>query len=334
MPTTATSTPAVGFLQPGAPDVLVDLEIDVPAPEGHDLLVDVRAVSVNPADVKVRAAVDPGGTPKVLGYDAAGVVLAGGEAVTAYAPGDEVYYAGSISRPGSNAGVQLVDERIVGRKPASLDFAAAAALPLTAITAWETVFDRLGLQRESTGTLLVMAAAGGVGSMVVQLARQLTGLTVIGTASRPESAAWAREMGAHHVVNHHHLREELNEVAPDGVEHIFTPFSAGNVETFAAVLKPRGAVVAIDEPEGLDLLPLKEKSQTWHWELMFTRPLFEPESTYQRELLDEVARLVDAGVLRSTVTTRLSPIDAATLAEAHRRVESSATIGKVVVEAG
>jgi NADPH:quinone reductase len=330
MPTTATRTPAVGFLQPGAPDVLVDLEIDVPAPEGHDLLVDVRAVSVNPADVKVRAAVDPGGTPKVLGYDAAGVVLAGGEAVTAYAPGDEVYYAGSISRPGSNAGVQLVDERIVGRKPASLDFAAAAALPLTAITAWETVFDRLGLQRESTGTLLVMAAAGGVGSMVVQLARQLTGLTVIGTASRPESAAWAREMGAHH----DHLREELNEVAPDGVEHIFTPFSAGNVETFAAVLKPRGAVVAIDEPEGLDLLPLKEKSQTWHWELMFTRPLFEPESTYQRELLVEVARLVDAGVLRSTLTTRLSPIDAATLAEAHRRVESSATIGKVVVEAG
>ncbi len=301
---------------------------------GHDLLVDVRAVSVNPADVKVRAAADPGGTPKVLGYDAAGVVLAVGDAVTAYAPGDEVYYAGSISRPGSNARVQLVDERIVGRKPASLDFAAAAALPLTAITAWETVFDRLGLHRESTGTLLVMAAAGGVGSMVVQLARQLTGLTVIGTASRPESAAWAREMGAHHVVNHHNLLEELNEVAPDGVEHIFTPFSAGNVETFAAVLKPRGAVVAIDEPEGLDLLPLKEKSQTWHWELMFTRPLFEPESTYQRELLDEVAWLVDEGVLRSTVTTRLSPIDAATLAEAHRRVESSATIGKVVVEAG
>ena len=240
MHTTATRTPAVGFLQPGAPDVLVDLEIDVPAPEGHDLLVDVRAVSVNPADVKVRAAADPAGTPKVLGYEAAGVVLAVGDAVTAYAPNDEVYYAGSISRPGSNAGVQLVDERIVGRKPTSLDFGAAAALPLTTITAWETVFDHLGLQRESTGTLLVMAAAGGVGSIVVQLARQLTGLTVIGTASRPESAAWAREMGAHHVVNHHHLREELNEVAPDGVEHIFTPFSAGNVETFAAVLS-RGA---------------------------------------------------------------------------------------------
>jgi NADPH:quinone reductase len=154
MPTTATSTPAVGFLQPGAPDVLVDLEIDVPAPEGHDLLVDVRAVSVNPADVKVRAAVDPGGTPKVLGYDAAGVVL-----------------AGSSARPGSNAGVQLVDERIVGRKPASLDFAAAAALPLTAITAWETVFDRLGLQRESTGTLLVMAAAGTTSSTTTTCAK-------------------------------------------------------------------------------------------------------------------------------------------------------------------
>ena len=171
MPTTATRTPAVGFLQPGAPDVLVDLEIDVPAPEGHDLLVDVRAVSVNPADVKVRAAADPGGTPKVLGYDAAGVVLAVGDAVTAYAPGDELYHAGSISRPGSNSGVQLVDERIVGRKPASLDFAAAAALPLTAITAWETVFDRLGLQRESTGTLLVMAAAGTTSSTTTTCAK-------------------------------------------------------------------------------------------------------------------------------------------------------------------
>jgi len=331
----ATRTHAVAYLHSrpiDAPDALVDVEVDVPAPGPHDLLVEVRAVSVNPVDVKVRASADPGGTPKVLGYDAAGVVVATGDAVTAFSVGDEVYYAGSIARPGSDAKLQLVDERITGRKPKSLDFAGAAALPLTTITAWETLFDKLRLTTESRGTLLVMAAAGGVGSMVVQLARRLTQLTVIGTASRPESVAWVREMGAHHVVNHHHLREELREVAPSGVDAIFSPFSAGNIETYAEVLRPRGEIVAIDEPEGLDLLPLKDKSQTWHWEFMFTRPLFEPESTYQRKLLDEVARLVDEGVLRTTLTNRMRPLNAETLRAAHRQLESSASVGKLVLD--
>jgi NADPH:quinone reductase len=334
MTNAATRTRAVAYLHSGpidASDALVDIEIDVPAPGPHDLLVEVRAVSVNPVDVKVRAGVDPGGAPKVLGFDAAGVVVGTGDAVTSFSVGDEVYYAGSISRPGSNAGLQLVDERITGHKPASLGFAEAAALPLTTITAWEALFDHLRLGPDSRGTLLVMAAAGGVGSMAVQLARRLTGVTVIGTASRPESTRWVEDMGAHHVVNHHHLREEIRDAAPGGVDAILSPFSAGNVETYAEILRPRGEVVAIDEPEGLDLLPLKSKSQTWHWEFMFTRPLHEPESTYQRQLLDRVARLVDDGVVRSTMSVRLGPLNAETLRAAHRQLETSASIGKTVI---
>jgi NADPH:quinone reductase len=226
----------------------------------------------------------------------------------------------------------LVDERITGHKPSSLDFAEAAAMPLTVITAWEALFDKLGLGRDSAGTLLVMGAAGGVGSMVVQLARHLTGLTVVATASRPDSVAWAREMGAHHVVDHHRLAEQVRQVAPDGIDYVFSPFSTGNVEGYAEVLNVRGAVVAIDDPQGLDLLPLKPKSISWHWEFMFTRPLYQRDSRYQHELLDEVGRLVDAGIVRTTLTTRLSPLDAATLRQAHRQVESSSTIGKVVVQ--
>ena len=334
MTNTATRTRAVAYLHNGpidASDALIDIDLDVPAPGPHDLLVEVRAVSVNPVDVKVRAGVDPAGEPKVLGFDAAGVVVGTGDAVTAFSVGDEVHYAGSIARPGSNAALQLVDERITGHKPTSLGFAEAAALPLTTITAWEALFDHLRLGPESRGSLVVMAAAGGVGSIAVQLARRLTGVTVIGTASRPESTRWAEDMGAHHVVNHHHLREEIQKVAPDGVDAILSPFSAGNVETFAEILRPRGEVVAFDEPEGLDILPLKSKSQTWHWEFMFSRPLHEPESTYQGEVLEKVARLVDDRVLRTTISDRLGPLNAETLREAHRRLESSTTIGKTVL---
>jgi zinc-binding alcohol dehydrogenase family protein len=317
------------------PESLVDARVPVPAPGPHDLLVRVEAVSVNPVDTKVRNQVDPGGELKVLGYDAAGVVTATGAEVTRFAVGDEVYYAGSIGRPGTNSELHLVDERIVGHKPASLDFAEAAALPLTAITAWEALFDRFRLGSESTGTLLVMGAAGGVGSMIVQLARVLTGVTVIGTASRPESRAWATGLGAHHVVDHHgDLVADVAAVAPDGVDHVFTPFSAGNVQKFAELLRPGGDITAIDEPEGLDLLPLKAKSLTWHWELMFTRPLFAPEDTAQSELLDTVARMVDDGRLRGTVSEHLRPINAATLRRAHELVEAGSMTGKVVVSGG
>jgi NADPH2:quinone reductase len=333
---TPTSTRAIVATSSGpvdAPTSFVELELELEPMRAHDLLVEVRAVSVNPVDVKVRASFDADAAPKVLGFDAAGVVVATGPEVTTYSEGDEVYYAGVINRPGSNATYQLVDERLVGRKPATLDFAEAAALPLTTLTAWETLFERFRLTRESEGTLLVMAGAGGVGSMVTQLARKLTNVTVIATASRPESTAWCTEMGAHRVVNHHHLLEEVKAVAPDGVNWIFSPFSAGNVEAYAELMAAYGEVVAIDEPEGLDILALKSKSQTWHWEFMFTRALFDPTSTLQREHLNAVAELIDKGTLRSTMTQRLAPIGVEALREAHRQVESSSSVGKVVVAA-
>jgi zinc-binding alcohol dehydrogenase family protein len=246
-----------------------------------------------------------------------------------------VYYAGSIGRSGTNSELHAVDERIVGHKPASVDFAEAAALPLTTITAWEALFDRFRLGKDSAGTLLVLGAAGGVGSMLVQLARALTGVTVIGTASRETSRTWLLDRGAHHVVSHRgDLVANVREVAPGGVDYIFSPFSAGNVQAFAELLRPGGEITAIDEPDGLDLLPLKAKSLTWHWELMFTRPLFAPEDPAQHELLEVAARLVDEGALRTTVSKRLRPIAASSLRQAHEMVESGAMIGKVVVEGG
>lgn len=305
---------------------LADVEIEVPGLEPHDLLVRVRAVSVNPVDTKVRSGSPADG--RILGWDAAGVVERVGSAVTLFRPGDEVWYAGSVARPGSNAELHAVDERIVGRKPQSLDFAEAAALPLTTITAWETLFDRLRLTADSTGTLLVLGAAGGVGSVLIQLARQLTRLEVVAGASRPESREYALGLGAHRVVDHH---EDLAAALPDGVDYVFSPYTAGRIETYARIVRPFGAIVAIDEPEGLELLPLKSKSIAFHWELMFTRPLHDPASTAQHELLNAAADLVDKGVLRTTLTKRLDGINAANLAAAHAYVESGSAVGKVVV---
>jgi zinc-binding alcohol dehydrogenase family protein len=331
VPTTARAVAALSAGPVDADTSFVGVDIEIGTPRPHDLLVQVRAVADNPVDTKVRSSFGPTEAPKVLGFDAAGIVVSTGSEVSAFSVGDEVYYAGSIARAGANADYHLVDERITGHKPRSLDFAAAAAVPLTTITAWEALFERMGLGRESTGNLLVMAGAGGVGSMAIQLARQLTGVTVIATASREESAAWARKLGAHHVVNHHTLREDLRGVAPGGVQYILSPFSQGNVQTYADIMSVHGQVVAIDEPPSLDTLPLKSKSQTWHWELMFTRPLFDPESTAQRDLLDEASRLFDSGVLKSTLTRKLTPINPDTLREAHRAVEGSSMIGKIVV---
>ncbi|GHS88596.1 NADPH:quinone reductase [Actinomycetota bacterium] len=333
-----TLMPAVGYLRPlpvSDPSSLLDLELPVPTLRPHDLLVEVRAVSVNPVDVKQRTRAVPTGGPRVLGFDASGTVRAVGPEVTLFAPGDDVFYAGSIDRPGTNSLLHAVDERIVGPKPTSLDHTDAAALPLTSITAWETLVDRFRLGAASTGTLLVLGAAGGVGSVLVQLARALTGLTVIGTASRPETAAWVREMGAHHVVDHSDkgaLVAQVREIAPGGVTHLFTPHSAGMVPTFAELLAPFGEITAIDDPGVADVAPLKAKSLTWHWELMFTRPVQQTaDMITQHRLLAEVSRMVDAGVLRSTAQTRLAGIDAATLRHAHTLVESGRTIGKVVL---
>ncbi|GAA3814176.1 zinc-binding alcohol dehydrogenase family protein [Amycolatopsis tucumanensis] len=313
------------------PAAFEDVELPVPEPGPHDLLVRVEAVSVNPVDTKVRAGSDPGGEPRVLGFDAAGVVTATGAEVTLFQPGDEVYYAGTIDRPGTNAEYHVVDERIVGPKPRSLSFAQAAALPLTTITAYETLHDRFRVGPDSTGTLLVLAGAGGVGSILIQLARALTGLTVVATASRPESREWARSMGAHHVADHRDLVASVREVAPDGVDYVFSPNTAGRIEEFAELLRPGGAITAIDEPPGLELLPLKGKSISFHWELMFTRPLHGWDLIAQHNLLAHVAELVDAGTVRTTLTTELKPINASTVRQAHELTETGRTVGKTVI---
>ncbi|NMO93757.1 zinc-binding alcohol dehydrogenase family protein [Actinomycetospora sp. TBRC 11914] len=308
-----------------------EVELPVPTPGPRDLVVEVRAVSVNPVDTKVHGG-DPGGEAKVLGYDAAGVVTAVGDEVTLFSVGDEVYHAGSIARQGTNAGFHAVDERIVGPKPRTLSFAEAAALPLTTITAWETLFDRFRVRPDDGGTLLVMGAAGGVGSMVIQLARALTGLTVIGTASREESRRWATDLGAHHVIDHHDLVAGTAAVAPDGVDLVFSPRTAGMIETYAELLNTGGEIVAIDEPEGLETLPLKDKSQTLHWELMFTRPLFEPpDMVAQHDLLARVAELVDAGTVRSTLVEQLEGLTPENLQRAHERVADGHMVGKIVL---
>lgn len=329
------TTRAVASMKPGdieASSSFEEVEIDLGSLGAHDLLVEVKAVSVNPVDLKTRAAFDEAAAPKVLGYDAAGVVLDVGPEVTAFSVGDEVYYAGTLARQGTNAERHLVDERIVGHKPTSLSFAEAAAMPLTTITAWETLFDCMHLTPDSSDTLLVMGGAGGVGSIMTQLARALTNVTVIATASRDQSREWAEKMGAHHVVDHHNLKEEVLGVAPGGVRYIFSSHSAGNEQAYADIMPVHGQVVAIDGPKGFDVAPLKQKAQSWHWESMFARPLFQPESTAQRELLDEAARLFDAGVLKTTLTQTLHGLSADTIREAHRQVDGFTMVGKLVVE--
>ena len=327
---------AVGaFAADSLDTALRDVTIDVPELRPRDVLVRVAAVSVNPVDVKVRAGLTPSAEPKILGFDAAGVVDAVGSEVSTLSVGDEVWYAGDITRPGSYAEFQAVDERIVSRKPSSLSFAQAAALPLTTITAWESLFDRFGLTGESTGDLLVMGAAGGVGSIMIQLAKALSGVRVIGTASRDESREWAQRMGADVVVNHHHLRDETLAAVPHGVDYLFSPHSAGNIDNYNAIVKPFGHIVAIDEPEGLELSVLKPKSIAWHWELMFTRAMYEtPDMIEQQRLLARTAELVDDGTLRTTVTKIVEDFSAAGLREANRDVESGRTTGKVVVARG
>lgn len=308
---------------------LVDDTMPTPHPSGHDILVQVDAVSVNPVDVKVRGRRVSGSTPRVLGYDAVGTVVELGDSARRFAVGDRVFYAGQIDRPGTDAQFHVVNENIVGHAPRTISAAEAAAMPLTAITAWEALFDRLRLTADSSGVLLVIGAAGGVGSLIIQFAKALTGLTVIAVASRPDSVDWVTEMGADHVVGRDFVAE-VERIAPSGVDYVFTAYTPGNVERIAKVIRPRGQVVSIDESGG-SIDPLKSKSVSWHWELMFTRPMFEPEDAYQHELLTSVAQLLDDGTIRSTLRTQLHPFDAATMRRAHELVETSQTIGKVVV---
>jgi len=321
------------------PASLQDIELPDPAPAGRDLLVRVRAVSVNPVDTKVRRRTTPdAGAWKVLGWDAAGVVEAVGPDVTRFRPGDTVFYAGAITRQGTNAELHLVDERIVGRKPSTLDWSESAALPLTAITAWETLFDRLDVRRPVLGAahaLVIVGGSGGVGSIAIQLARQLTDLTVIATASRPDTQAWARDLGAHHVVDHARpLAAQIAELGLGAPAFVFsTTHTDAHLAEIAALIAPQGRFALIDDPPSLDANVFKRKSVSLHWELMFTRSTFEtPDMGEQGALLDEVSRLVDAGTIRTTLAERFGAIDAATLRRAHALIESGRAKGKIVLE--
>ncbi|AJD40592.1 Zn-dependent alcohol dehydrogenase GroES-like protein [Rhizobium gallicum bv. gallicum R602sp] len=317
---------------------LIDVDLPVPKATGHDLLVEIKAVSVNPVDVKVRVhSAPPAGEVKVLGWDAAGIVKAVGPDVTLFKPGDEVYYAGAIDRPGSNAEFHLVDERIVGRKPKSLDFAAAAALPLTSITAYEALFDRLKIHDAVPGAaraLLVIGGAGGVGSIAIQIARALTDLTVIATASRPETQVWVKELGAHHVVDH--SKPIAPQVAALGIGAPGFIFSTTNTDShipdIVEAIAPQGRFALIDDPKSLDVVPFKRKAVSVHWELMFTRPLFStPDMIEQHNLLNKVSELVDAGNIRTTLSEIVGAINAANMKKAHSMVESGRMKGKAVL---
>ncbi|MBY3066511.1 zinc-binding alcohol dehydrogenase family protein [Rhizobium laguerreae] len=317
---------------------LIDVELPMPEAGGHDLLVEIKAVSVNPVDVKVRAhSAPPADELKVLGWDAAGIVKAVGADVTLFRPGDEVFYSGVISRPGSNAEFHLVDERIVGTKPRSLDFAAAAALPLTSITAYEALFDRLKVQDAVSGagrSILVIGGAGGVGSIAIQIARVLTDLTVIATASRPETQDWVKELGAHHVVDH--SRPIAPQVAALGIGAPGFIFSTTNTDShigdIVEAIAPQGRFALIDDPKTLDIVPFKRKAVSVHWELMFTRPLYgTPDMIEQHKLLNKISELIDAGRIRTTLSEIVGPINAANLQTAHAMVESGRMKGKIVL---
>lgn len=332
---------AIGYYAPrpiSDAESLVETTLPDPKPLGRDILVAVKAISLNPVDAKQRAKVaPPEGGFKILGWDASGTVVATGPEVTLFKPGDDVWYAGSIARQGTNAELHLVDERIAALKPHSLDFAQAAALPLTSITAWELLFDRLGAGRGTPdSTLLVVGAAGGVGSILVQLARKLTAMTVIGTASRPETADWVRALGAHEVLDHRKpLFAELRRVGHAHVTHVASLTQTDkHYSELIECLAPEGKLGLIDDPVApLDVMQLKRKNLSLHWELMFTRSLYEtPTMISQHHLLTEVAELVDAGTIRTTVGEHFGVINAANLRRAHQLIESGATKGKIVLE--
>ena len=320
------------------PKSLEDIELPTPSPAGRDLLVKVEAISVNPVDTKVRAPKDKvEDTPRVLGWDAAGTVAAVGPDVTLFKVGDPVYYAGSITRPGANSEFHLVDERIVGHMPASLDFVSAAALPLTTITAWEALFDRLGIAPDGGDegkSILIVGGAGGVGSIAIQLARRLAKLTIVASASRPESADWCRQLGAQHVIDHYQdIPAQLKAVGIPQVDFVLCLNDTdAHFPAMAEAVAPQGKICSIVEnAKPLEVGLLKSKSATFVWEFMFTRAMYEtPDMIAQHKLLTEVARLVDAGTLRTTLGEVIGPINAVNLRRAHAQLEGGRTIGKLV----
>ncbi|CAI8912491.1 zinc-binding alcohol dehydrogenase family protein [Pseudomonas chlororaphis] len=317
---------------------LQDIELPEPVAGPRDLLVEVKAISVNPVDTKVRQNVQPEGGAKVLGWDVAGVIKAVGSDVSLFKAGDKVFYAGSIARAGGNSELHVVDERIVGHMPKSLGFAEAAALPLTAITAWELLFERLQIaegQADRQQSLLIVGAAGGVGSILTQLASQLTALKVIGTASRAETQDWVRELGADLVIDHSQpLSQELKKAGQASVTHVASLTQTdAHLDELVEALAPQGRLALIDDPKTLDVTKLKRKSLSLHWEFMYTRSLFETaDMQEQHKLLNRVAELIDAGTLKTTLGEHFGTINAANLRRAHALLESGKAKGKIVLE--
>ncbi|SOE21372.1 NADPH2:quinone reductase [Spirosomataceae bacterium TFI 002] len=317
----------------------IEFETEIPSPSGFDLLVKIEAISVNPVDFKIRenAAKDSVlETPKIIGWDAVGVVEAVGDKTSKFKIGDQVYYAGDLTRSGSNAEYQLVDERIVGKKPKNLSLAEAAAIPLTGLTAFESLFDRIKINSETDKgkTVLILAGAGGVGSLAIQLAKKIGNLTVIATASRPDSVQWCKDMGADFVVNHHNLKEELEKINHSQVNYILDFVDLeGYWEIAAEIIKPQGHIVSITESsKPLNLNILKAKSVTFSWELMYTRSMFTTEDiARQHEILNIISDLLDAGTIKSTLTTTLNGFTVENLKLAHQMQESGKTIGKTVI---
>jgi NADPH2:quinone reductase len=321
-------------------DSFIAFETEKPTPSGFDLLVKVAAVAVNPVDFKVRQSAAKDTTvldkPKIIGWDAVGTVVAVGEKVSLFEAGDEVYYAGDLTRSGSNAAFQLVDERIVGKKPRSLSIPEAAALPLTGLTAWESIFDhmKVKLKKANGKTILILAGAGGVGSIAIQIAKQIAGLTVIATASRTETKSWCISMGADFVVNHHHLKSDLAKIGQNQVDYVLDCVDInGYWETITAVIKPQGHIVTIaGSNEPINLMLLKNKSVSFSWEFMFTRSMYKTDDMIkQHEILNEIAEWVDKGILKSTLRTTMNGLTAANFKKAHEMQESGKSIGKTVI---
>jgi len=332
---------AVGYkesLPAEDPNSLLDITVDDPTPGEKDLLVKVKAVAVNPVDTKIRMRMAPESGHKIIGWDAVGEVVSTGDKVTGFQTGDRVWYAGDLTRPGCNAQLQTVDYRIVGNAPANLDDTQAAALPLTSITAWEILFDRLQLDKPSPHnkrTLLVIGGAGGVGSILIQLAAQLTDVTIIATASRAESQQWVKALGADHVINHYDdLAEQIESVGASPVTDVAClTHSEQYFEQCTKLMAPQGRFCLIDDPsESLDITLMKQKSISLHWEFMFTRSLFTTaDMIKQQELLNHIARVVEKSQIRSTLGKNFGEMNADNLRKAHQAIESQKTIGKIAL---
>jgi zinc-binding alcohol dehydrogenase family protein len=337
---------AIGYTQSlpiSDPQSLLDIELPQPTASGHDLLVKVSAIAVNPVDYKIRQNVAPTeGEYKVIGWDAVGEVIAIGDHVSHFKPGDKVFYAGDLTRQGSNAEYQLVDERIVGHQPKSISDSESAALPLTAITAWELLFERLaiaqqapGSQEKSNDIILIVGAAGGVGSILIQLAKVLTGAVIIGTASRESSKTWVEKLGADYIIDHTKpLKAQIDALDIGQVTHVASlTHTDMYLESYVDLLTPMGKLALIDDPESLDIIKLKRKCISFHWEFMFTRSMFTTSDIIeQHHLLNRVSELIDQGYVKTTVGKNLGTINAANLRAAHRELESGKSIGKIVLQ--